>query len=71
MNNLELTKVVLTKCGIRFHELVDGEWVYIMSFKDGDIKNHINVEGYGLVELKKSCQFSNYMEFHKGDIASY
>jgi hypothetical protein len=42
-----------------------------MPFKDKDVDGHIYVEGYGLAKLVKSGQFSNFMEFYKGDIASY
>ena len=29
------------------------------------------VNGYGLVSLTKSGQFSNFMEFYKDDVTSY
>lgn len=71
MNNLELVQETFKKYGIKFHKLVEGDSTYIMPFKDKDIDGHIYVEGYGLIELTKSCQFSKYMEFYKNDIASY
>jgi len=71
MTNLELVQEKLKKYGIKFHKLVEGDWTYIMLFKDKDVDGHIYVEGHGLVKLAKSGQFSNFMEFYKGNIASY
>ena len=71
MTNLELVQETLKKYGIKFHKLVEGDYTYIMTFKDNDIDGHIYVNGYGLVPLTKSGQFSNFMEFYKGDVASY
>jgi hypothetical protein len=65
MSNLELVQETFKKYGIKFHKLVEGNYTYIMPFKDND------VDGYGLVPLTKSGQFSNFMEFQRGDIASY
>ena len=71
MSNLELVQETFKKYGIKFHKLVEGNYTYIMTFKDNDVDGHIYVDGYGLVPLTKSGQFSNFMEFHNGDIASY
>lgn len=71
MTNLELVQETFKKYGIKFHKLVEGDSTYIMPFKDKDVDGHIHVEGYGLAKLVKSGQFSNFMEFYKGDIASY
>jgi hypothetical protein len=71
MSNLELVLETFKKYGIKFHILVEGNYTYIMPFKDNDVDGHIYVNGYGLVPLTKSGQFSKFMEFHNGDIASY
>jgi hypothetical protein len=71
MNNLEIVEVTLKKYDIKFHKLVEGDYTYIMPFKDGDKDGYIFVSGYGLIPLVKSGQFRDFMEFYKGDIASY
>lgn len=71
MKNLDLVKETFKKYGIKFHELVEGDNTYIMPFKEGDTDGYIFVDGYGLIKLTKSGQFSNFMEFNNGDIASY
>lgn len=71
MKNLDLTKEIFKKYNIKYHELTEGDYTYIMPFKDSDIENYIFVQNYGLVPLEKSEQFNEFMEFYKGNIASY
>jgi hypothetical protein len=70
-SDLQIVEITLTKYKIKFHKLIEDDTTYIMPFKDKDIDDHIYVQGYGLVKLTKSCQFSNFMEFCKGSLASY
>ena len=71
MTNLDLVQETFKKYGIRFHKLVKGDYAYIMPYKEKDTDGHIYVDGHGLVKLTRSIQFTDYMEFYKGDIASY
>jgi len=71
MNNLEIVKATLQKYDIKFHELIENDYVYIMPFRSGDKEGFINVVDYGLIPLTKSSQFSDFMEFYQGNIASF
>ncbi len=71
MSDLEMTKITLKKFGIQYHEIIEGENVYIQTFGKLDVTGRLYVKGYGLVELKSSDQLNNYMEFNKETIASY
>lgn len=71
MNNLELTEAIFKKYGIKYHKITEGDYTYVNPFNTKDTNGHIFVEGYGLVELTDSRQLTTFIEFHKGDIASY
>ena len=71
MSDLEVTKIVLDKYKIRYHELEKGEYTYIQPYDIGDGYKQLYVQGFGLYPLTESGQLNNFIEFLNGKIVSY
>ena len=68
--DLQILKNAFDRLGVQYHELVEGDYVYIQKFSAHDKPGYLNVMG-GLYPLKSSGQLSNFFEFHNGKIASW
>ena len=68
MSDLELTEIIFTKYGVRYHKLIEGDNTYLTPYGKKDTEGNIYLEGKGLVKLTNISQLKSYVEFIKGNL---
>lgn len=64
MNHLDIIKEAYDKCGISYVVRTNGTWSYV--FLAGNNRKRLETE-----DINVLCRTESFMEFNRGEIASY